>query len=469
MRQSVKTVVNCFLALFILSSELSVAKEEVALSDKEAQTLATEAYIYGYPLVTMDMTRRVMTNVATAEATRGPMGQFVNVREYPNASFKDVTAPNADTLYSAAWLDLSKEPYIIHLPDEKGRYYLMPMLSGWTEVFAVPGTRTTGTQAHDYAIVGPNWKGTLPKGVTELKSPTNMVWILGRTYCSGTPEDYKAVHAIQDKYKLTPLSFYGKSYTAPKGTVDSSIDMKTPVRDQVNALDAPTYFKKLAELMKDNPPAKEDAPMVAKLAKLGIIPGQDFDLTKAEQNVAKALHQSVKSAQTMIMAHEKKAGVDKNGWLFSTKTGNYGTDYLQRAFVTAIGLGANKPQDAIYPTTTVDKAGKKLNGANQYVMHFAKGQMPPVKGFWSLTMYNDQFFFIENALNRYNLSSRSAFKKNGDGSIDLYIQHESPGKDKEANWLPAPEGNFNLMLRFYWPKEEIINGKWTIPAVEKVK
>lgn len=469
MRQNVKTVLNCFLTLLLLSSEFSMAKEEVALSDKEAQTLATEAYIYGYPLVTMDMTRKVMTNVAAIEGTKGPMGQFVNLREYPNASFKDVTAPNADTLYSAAWLDLSKEPYIIHLPDEKGRYYLMPMLSGWTDVFAVPGKRTTGTQAHDYAIVGPNWKGTLPKGITELKSPTNMVWILGRTYCSGTPEDYKEVHAIQDEYKLTPLSFYGKSYTAPKGTVDSSVDMKTPVRDQVNAMDAPTYFKKLAELMKDNPPSKEDAPMVAKLAKLGIIPGQDFDLTKAEQNVAKALHQSIKSAQTMIMAHEKKAGIDKNGWLFSTKTGNYGTDYLQRAFVTAIGLGANKPQDAIYPTATVDKAGKKLNGANQYVMHFAKGQMPPVKGFWSLTMYNDQFFFIENALNRYTLSSRSAFKKNSDGSIDLYIQHESPGKDKEANWLPAPEGNFVLMLRFYWPKEEIINGKWTIPAVEKVK
>lgn len=462
-----KVIYNFMMFFLLLSSGTSIANEQAKLSDKEALEIATQAYIYGYPLVTMDVTRKIMTNVESIEATRGPMGQFINVREYPNASFRDVTAPNADTLYSTAWLDLSKEPYIIQLPDEKGRYYLMPMLSGWTDVFAVPGSRTTGTQSHVYAIVGPHWNGALPKGVTELKSPTNMVWILGRTYCTGTPEDYKAVHAIQDEYKLTPLSFYGKSYTPAKGKVDASIDMKTPVRDQVNAMDAPTYFKKLAELMKDNPPSKEDAPMVAKLTKLGIFAGQDFDLTKAEQNVAKALHQSVKIAQTKIMAHEKKAGIIKNGWIFSTKTGNYGTDYLQRAFVTAIGLGANKPQDAIYPTTTVDKAGKKLNGANHYVMHFEKGQMPPVKGFWSLTLYNDQYFFTENPLNRYTLSSRSDFKKNSDGSIDLYIQHDSPGKEKEANWLPAPEGNFILMLRFYWPKDAIINGNWVMPAVEK--
>lgn len=461
MKKLTKFIMLCF----ILHAELSVA----ILNDKEALILATEAYIYGYPLITMDMTRKVMTNVTSVEAMRGPMGQFVNAREYPNATFRDVTAPNADTLYSSAWLDLSEEPYILHVPDEKGRYYLMPMLSGWTEVFAVPGKRTTGTQVHDFAIVGPHWSGSLPKGMTELKSPTNMVWILGRTYCTGTPEDYKAVHSIQDEYKLMPLSYYGKPYTPPKGKVESSIDMKTPVRDQVNALDAPTYFKKLAELMKNNPPSKEDALMVAKLEKLGIIPGQDFDLTKAEQSVAKALHQSVKQAQMKIMAHEKKAGVDKNGWTFATKTGLYGTDYLQRAFVSAVGLGANKPQDAIYPTTTVDKAGKKLNGTKHYVMHFAKGQMPPVKGFWSLTMYNDNYFFIENPLNRYTLSSRSEFKKNSDGSIDIYIQHESPGNDKESNWLPAPEGNFILMLRFYWPKDAIINGKWSIPAVELIK
>ncbi len=439
------------------------------LSEEEALKLGTEAYIYGYPLVTMDMTRRVMTNVETVEATRGPMGQFTNVREYPNASYRDVTAPNADTLYSVAWLDLSKEPYVLHVPDENDRYYLMPMLSGWTDVFEVPGKRTTGTKAQDFAITGPNWKGELPKGVKQLKSPTNMVWILGRTYCSGTPEDYKAVHAIQDQYKVVPLSAFGKEYTPPKGVVDSSIDMKTPVRDQVNAMDAATYFKKLAELMKDNPPLAEDAPMVANLAKLGIEPGKDFDLSKASPAVAKGLEQAIKIAQEKIMAHEKNAGVLKNGWTFSLKTGLYGTDYIQRAFVTAIGLGANRPQDAVYPTTSVDMEGKKLNGANRYILHFPKGQLPPVNGFWSLTMYDKNYFFVDNPLNKYTVSERNKLVANKDGSVDILIQHESPGKDKEANWLPAPKDDFILMLRFYWPKEPILDSKWELPGVQMVK
>jgi DNA sulfur modification protein DndE len=209
--------------------------------------------------------------------------------------------------------------------------------------------------------------------------------------------------------------------------------------------------------------------MVKKMAKIGLEPGKPFDLSKADADVAKGLDASIKAGQEAIMAHEKSAGVDKNGWLFSTKTGKYGTDYIQRAFVAAIGLGANLPQDAIYPSTTVDSKGEKLNGANRYTIHFAKGQLPPVKGFWSLTMYDDKYFFTENALNRYTVSARNDLHKNQDGSVDLYIQHESPGKDKENNWLPAPEGDFVLMFRFYWPENAIINGKWSPPGVVKAK
>ena len=256
---------------------------------KEAFDLGVEAYIYGYPLVTMEMTRRVMTNVAKPSGQHAPMGQFANIKEYPDASFRDITAPNADTLYSIAWLDLTQEPYLLSLPDEHGRYYLMPMLDGWTNVFQAPGKRTIGTKAHKFLITGPGWQGKVPVGVTEYRSPTNLVWILGRTYCSGAPRDYKAVHKIQAKYSLVPLSAYGESYTPPPGRVDPGIDMQTPVREQVNALDAAAYFKLLAALMKNNPPAKEDAPMVAKLAKIGLIPGQDFDLAKLDPAVAKAL------------------------------------------------------------------------------------------------------------------------------------------------------------------------------------
>src|ERR1700757_1919964 len=228
--------------------------------------LATDAYIYGYPLVTIEMTRRVFTNVAAPVGTRGPMGQIIKLRQYPDASFRDVTAPNADTLYTTAFFDVGGEPWVLSIPDMKDRYYLMPMLDGWTTVFQVPGKRTTGTAAQTYAITGPGWTGTLPAGVTEYKSPTSMVWILGRIYCTGTPEDYKEVHALQDQFKLVPLSAYGKSYTPPPGKVDPSIDRKTPVREQVNGMDAGAYFKLLAALMKDNPPAKEDAPIVEKMA-----------------------------------------------------------------------------------------------------------------------------------------------------------------------------------------------------------
>src|SRR4051794_18626320 len=216
--------------------------------------LATDAYIYGYPLVTMEMTRRVITNVAAPEGTRGPMGHLIKLRHYPDASFRDVTAPNADTLYTTAFFDVGQEPWVLSIPDMKGRYFLFPMLDGWTNVFQAPGTRTTGTGAQVYAITGPGWTGSLPAGVKQYKSPTNMVWLLGRIYCTGTPEDYAAVHALQDQVGLVPLSAYGKTYTPPPGTVDPSVDMKTAVRDQVNAMDAVAYFTLRAQLMKANPP-----------------------------------------------------------------------------------------------------------------------------------------------------------------------------------------------------------------------
>jgi hypothetical protein len=460
----------CAVVLGVSGCNSTPKEATTGLSAAEATSIATDAYVYGYPLVTMEMTRRVSTNVEKQEGTRGPMGQFVNVRGYPNASFRDITAPNADTLYSQAWLDVSKEPYVLSIPDEKGRYFLMPMLDGWTTVFQVPGTRTTGTKAQKYLISGPGWSGAVPDGVTQYKSTTNMVWILGRTYCTGTPQDYAAVHALQDQYKVVPLSSYGKPYTAPAGLLDPSVDMKTPVRDQVNNMDVNKYFDTLAMLMKDNPPTAEDAPMVAKMARIGLVPGQPFDGSKLDPSVAAALKGVPKDAFGKIMANFKDAGTMVNGWLFTTKTGVYGTDYLTRATVTAIGLGANRPQDAVYPTSEASADGKPYDGAaKKYVVHFDKGQMPPVNGFWSITMYDAGYFFVDNPLNRYNLSSRNKYVANADGSTDLYLQADSPGKAKESNWLPAPKGRFILMLRMYWPKEtppSIIDGTWKPPQVQ---
>jgi len=436
--------------------------------------LAIEAYTFGYPLVTMEMTRRVITNVAAPEGTKAPMGQISKLREYPNAAFRDVTAPNADTLYTSAWLDLGKEPLVVSIPAMGDRYALFPMLDGWTTVFQVPGKRTTGTGAQTYAVTGPGWAGSLPPGMKEYKSATNLVWLLGRIYCTGTPEDYKLVHELQDQVKVMPLSAYGKDYTPPAGKVDPAIDMKTAVRDQVNRMDAVEYFTLLCELMKTNPPYKADAPTVDKMAAIGIVPGESFDRSKFNPDFAKRVPQI---AFDRIMLHFKFSDGDVknvNGWGFTVKTGIYGTDYIQRALITAIGLGANRPQDAIYPTSQKYAGGligRDYVGTEKYVMSFEKGLMPPVDGFWSLTMYDANYFFVDNPLNRYSISVRQPLKANADGSTDLYIQNESPDADKESNWLPAPKGKFILMMRLYWPKEgdpSIIDGSWVLPPVKKV-
>lgn len=439
-------------------------------SDAEEFAIATDAYIYGYPLVTMEMTRRIVSNVEQPVGTRAPMGHLIRLREYPNAAFRDVTAPNADTLYTTSFFDVNAEPYVLSIPDMKGRYFLLPFLSGWTDVFQVPGTRTTGTGAQTFLITGPDWTGNAPAGMSQLKSPTSIVWLLGRIYCTGTPEDYKEVHALQDQFRLQPLSTWGKPYTAPAGKVDPGIDMKTPVRDQVNALSTADYFTLLAELMKRNPPAAADAPALERFKRIGLEPGKSFDPQRLDRRWDKRVPTV---AQGRIMAHFLSPDGDMsriNGWSYTTKAGVYGVNYVQRALVTYIGLGANRPQDAVYPTSLKPSLLENYSGANKYVMRFPKGHLPPVRGFWSLTMYDENLFFIENPINRYSMSMRTNPKLEADGSLVIYVQNESPGPDREANWLPAPKGKFHLMLRLYWPNEDqpsILDGSWVVPAVTR--
>ncbi len=462
------------LAMAACSSSNNTPTATKAPGTEQAVSDAIDVYVYGYPLVTMDITRKQFTNVAAPDASHAPMGQMLKLRTYPAVDNHTVTAPNADTLYTTAWMDVSQEPMVLSVPDMGDRYFLLPMLSGWTDVFQVPGKRTTGGKAAKYAITGPGWTGTLPAGVTEYKSPTGMVWLLGRIYCTGTPADYAAVHALQDKFSLVPLSSYGKPYTPPAGTVDPNFDMKKAVRDQVDALSVDEYFTYLAKLMKTNPPSAADAPMVEKMKAIGLEPGKDFDPSKLGAFDRELIKGVPKLAQVKIMEYFKKAAEPVNGWMYITKNiGVYGTDYIQRALVTAIGLGANRPQDAIYPTTQKDSDGHEYDGASKkYVIHFNKGDMPPTNGFWSITMYDKDYFFVPNSLNRYTLSARNKFNMNPDGSVDLYLQADSPGKDKEANWLPAPKAQFIPMMRLYWPKEtppSIIDGTWKPPAITPVQ
>jgi hypothetical protein len=346
------------------------------------------------------------------------------------------------------------------------RYYLMQMLDAWTNVFACPGTRTTGSGKGDFAIVGPQWAGQLAAGVQEIKSPTNLVWIIGRTQTNG-PTDYPAVHVIQDEYRLTPLSAFGKSYTPPDNVpVSSIIDMKTPPVEQVFKMDASTFFGRLNDLMKDNPPFPADAGSLKRFASIGVVPGKSFDLKSLNPAVARGLEASIRDAQAKIIANAKAPhGKTLNGWEFMSNIGRYGTDYLWRAVVALIGLGANLPEDAVYPRATKDSNGQPFNGANRYAIRFAKGRLPPVGAFWSITMYNSNQFFVKNPIGRYAIGDRDKLKFNDDGSLTLYVQNDSPGKEKESNWLPAPKDSFSLFMRLYWPKKEILDGSWLPPAV----
>lgn len=451
---------------------VSTQGSSITLDKNQLHDSVVQAYIFAYPLVLMETTKNVTTNVAkpvdTGNKFEAPVNQLVNVSVFPDPNFKDVVRPNADTLYSSAFLDLSKEPMVLSVPNTRGRYYLMPMLSGWTDVFASPGTRTTGSKAQNFLITGPFWKGKKPEGMKEIKSPTNLVWLLGRTQTNGE-SDYETVHAIQKKYKLVPLSAWGKNYTPPAGRVLNSVNTQLPPSEQVRQLSATAYFTQFSKLLKDNPLTKEDAPMQQALKQIGIEPGKEFNAENLSSEQINIFDKAITDAQQKIAENVQTSGKRINGWQYFPVVGRYGTHYLDRASVAFAGLGANIPEDAIYPTAFRDEHNNFLDGTNNYIIHFPKGKLPPVNGFWSLSMYDKDSFFVANPINRYALGDRDKLKFNPDGSLDIYIQKAFPDKDKEANWLPAPSGLFNVTLRLYWPKEEILNNKWVMPGIHKVQ
>jgi hypothetical protein len=465
-----KKIVSIMLG-FLLAATLTVPGiSNAALSAQEAEEIGVNAYLYFYPLVTMDVTRRQMTNLESGKKPGyGPMNEFSHVREYPPADMKVVVRPNFDTLYSIAWLDLVKEPIILTVPDTDGRYYLMPLLDMWTDVFAVPGKRTTGTQAGHYAVVPQGWKGKLPKDVQRIDAPTPQVWAIGRTQTNG-PDDYAAVHKVQDGFKLTPLSQWGKKPKPVKAVIDPSLDMKTPPLEQVNQMSAAAFFKYAAEVMKVNPPHIADWSMVAQLKKIGIEPGKSFDYDKLDSVVKSALDKAPADSQALMKWKLPTVARVVNGWSMNTDTmGVYGDYYLKRAMVTMLGLGANQPADAIYPMNVADADGKPMNGDQNYVLHFSKEELPPVEAFWSVTMYDAEGYQAANAINRFAVSSWMPFQYNTDGSLDIYIQNENPGAGKEANWLPAPKGPFGVTMRLYAPKANALDGRWNPPAVKRVE
>jgi len=440
-----------------------------ALTEDQARAIAVDAYVYLYPLILMDLTRKQSTNIDQRDFGKGPMNTFVSVPAYPPADFKGVVRSNFDTLYSLAWLDLTKEPLVVSVPDTNSRFYLLPMLDMWTDVFASPGWRTTGTQAGNFLVTPPGWSGKVSEGFTRIAAPTPYVWIIGRTKTDG-PADYDAVHKIQAGYKITPLSRWGKAAEPVTVKSDPTVDMKTPPMVQVDTMPAAAYFAYAAELLKLQPPHLTDQPIVAQMKRIGIEPGKSFDISKLDPAVQKGLEAAPVEAQQLMKWKVPTIARVANYWSMNTDTmGVYGNYYLKRAIVAQVGLGANLPEDAIYPLNLGDETGKPLDGANHYTIHFEKDGTPPVRAFWSLTLYDSDGFQVANVLNRFAVSSWMPFKYNSDGSLDLYFQNESPGKDKEANWLPAPKGPFNLTMRLYSPEGAALTGKWNPPPIKKVE
>ena len=446
-----------------------------AITEQEAHDIGVNAYLYFYSPITMDVTRKQLANTPPGKGIGGPMNTFVNVPTFPPADLKVVVRPNFDTLYSSGWLDLTKEPVIVSVPDTGGRYYLLPMLDMWTDVFASPGWRTTGTQAGNFILVPPGWRPDLreklieelklPEGTQRIDAPTPYVWIIGRTKTDGPP-DYDAVHKVQAGYKITPLSEWGKMPKPVEAKIDPAVDIKTSPKTQVDTMSADKYFAYAAELLKLHPPHITDEPIIAQMKRIGIEPGKAFDFSKLDPVVQKALTTAPEAAQQLMQWKIATLARVVNGWSMNTDTmGVYGNYYLKRAIITQQGLGANLPEDAIYPLNLADSDGKPLDGSNKYVLHFDKGRAPPVNAFWSVTLYDNDGFQVANSLNRFAVSSWMPFKTNPDGSLDLYFQNESPGTDKEANWLPAPKGPFNLTMRLYAPKSEALTGKWNPPPV----
>jgi hypothetical protein len=443
----------------------SVAPLSQPPSAQTAEAIATLGYVYGYPLVLMDATRA---------AWGTPANRFDHIGTFPDPTFRQVVRPNVDTLYSSAWLDVGKEPIVLSVPDLGRRFYMMPLLDAWTNVFASPGTRTTGNGKGAFAIVGPGWRGNVPSTVEAIQSPTAMVWLIGRTYTAGK-RDYDAVHAIQRQYQLTPLSAFGKNGPpvalagAPAAPpVPAAAGAEPPVQ-QVDRLGAEAFFARLAQLMAANPPAGDDQPLVQRLAQIGVTPGEPFDLARLPASIADAVEAGVAAGRARLHGATIAAfGKPVNGWRIPLDVGRYGTSYEQRALVAFMGLGANLPEDAVYPGTDVDAAGQPLSGEHRYLLRFPPGGLPPVKAFWSVTVYGPDQFLAANPIGRHALGDRDPMRAAPDGTLDIYIQHDDPGDERRANWLPAPAAAFSLSMRLYHPKPPVLDGSWTPPAVVRV-
>jgi len=459
-------------ATAVLSAGTAAASAPGPMTEAQARQVGSDAYVYGIPLLEFLRQRATQTSVTVPNGlSDAPVNQFGNQRNLASAGHQVFVAPNNDTLYSMAHLDLSRGPLVMHVPKVAGhRYYVMEFIDPYTNDFHYIGTRTTGDGAHDFVIAGPHFHGKLPSGLRVIRTSYDRIWICGRTLVHG-PSDLAATHKIQDGYKLVPLKAFeriGLRYKAPRParvvTTHTEASVPTGLK----------FFDALGTAMAHNQPPARDAAILRELRTVGIGPGLHPSSEHLPPQVIAGLKAAaangpakVYSIRTgLVLASAPK----HNGWYVARPDiGNFGTDYGLRAVVSVYGIAANIPAEALYPVGSFDNTGQLLDGSHKYVIHIPSSELPPVHAYWSFTAYNQNLYLVANPINRYAISQFTpGVKHNKDGSLDIYVQSTAPQGHK-ANWLPSPSsGQFEVILRMYWPKASVVNGTYHYPSITRV-
>lgn len=452
-----KKTLSLLLTLILLLSCCAAA--EGGQQHDDIWELVSEAYAYAFPLVLTHETMLNSTNTETPVTGRSPINQFIHAKNLANAQFKTVVTPNVDTVYTQAWLDLSGEPLIYVMP-EADRFFNVQLLDAWTNTVAVldaPGI---------YALTLPGWAGELPDGAVRVDVPTATAWFIARIVLSGK-DDLPGVYAIQEQMRLLPLSAYvrGSEYAAPTGLYTAENDF-IPIQ-KVLSMDSKTFFDTANALMVANPPAADDAPILARLAAIHVGPDMTFDTGVLSGDIASGWTQMLTSLRASLQAQSQSYAVRMGQWTYyDAPIGDFGTEYTYRAMVALVGLGANTVDVAIYPKTDVDESGAPLTGEKRYILHF--DALPPTLegGFWSVTAYGSDDFLIDNPIDRYCINNRSDFVLSDDGTLDILLSATQP--EDIANWLPVSGDAFHLFMRIYLPDMHALEG-WQPPVIRALE
>ena len=442
---------------------------QITATPAEARAIAKEAYIYGFPIVDNYRVQYAYWIDAKNPEYKGPFNKIWNSARLFSPADTAIQTPNSDTLYSFVGADLRAEPMVLTVPPiEKGRYFSVQLIDYYTFNFDYIGTRTTGNGGGSFLLAGPGWKGATPKGITKVfHSETELAFPAYRTQLF-EPGDIDNVRKVQAGYKVQTLSeFLGQP--APKAA--PAIDFIKPLSPAEEKTSV-EFFNILNFVLQFCPTNPSEKALMARFAKIGVGAGKTFDASKLSPEMKAAFEEGIKDAWVDFGGLKKlfEEGKVTAGDVFGTRE-YLKNNYLYRMAAAVLGIYGNSKQEAMYPAYYVDATKQKLDGANRYTVRFAPGKLPPVNAFWSLTMYDEpQSLLVANPINRYLVNSPMLprFKRDADGGLTLVIQNESPGKDEESNWLPAPKGPFSIIMRLYWPKAEAVQGKWTAPPLKKV-